>query len=82
MTRKFGKIMAMAVGILLVLGVRSVRLANASVPWPVYDVPRMEAVVIDGEGGDWGDGGFRIDMLKRFGGDDDPAAPAPPSSTW
>ncbi len=48
MTRASGKIIAMAVGILLVVGSWSARVANASVPWPLYDVPRMEAVVSDG----------------------------------
>lgn len=28
-----------------------------------YDVPRMKSISIDGDAGDWGDGGFRVDVL-------------------
>ena len=74
MTGASGRITALGVGILLVLVGRDSLAANAANSWPVYDVPRMKTVVIDGKTDDWGDGGFRIDLLQRPGGDDAPAA--------
>ena len=74
MTGALGRVTALGVGVLLVLGGRGSRAADATDSWPVYDVPQMKAVVIDGKAGDWGDGGFRVDLLQRQGGDDDPAA--------
>ena len=30
---------------------------------PVFDIPRLEKIVIDGSGEDWGDGGFKVKAL-------------------
>jgi len=35
---------------------------------PVFDIPRMEKVIIDGKADDWGDGGFRLDLLMPMDG--------------
>jgi hypothetical protein len=36
---------------------------------PVYDIPRMQAVVIDGKDGDWQGKGFRVEMMKPIWGE-------------
>ena len=46
-----------AVAVLFVMGVAQG--ADA----PVYDVPRMDKVVLDGDAADWGDDGFRVDSF-------------------
>jgi pimeloyl-ACP methyl ester carboxylesterase len=33
---------------------------------PVFDVPRLDGIAIDGKGGDWGDRGFRVDVLTSY----------------
>ncbi|HUU60730.1 MAG TPA: sugar-binding protein, partial [Phycisphaerae bacterium] len=35
---------------------------------PVYDIPRLDKVAIDGKADDWGDGGFRVDLLTPVEG--------------
>ena len=47
-----------AVAVLFVMGVAQG--ADA----PVYDIPRMDKVVLDGDAADWGDGGFRSTRLR------------------
>lgn len=32
---------------------------------PVFEIPRLEKIVIDGSGEDWGDSGFRVDVLAE-----------------
>jgi len=32
---------------------------------PVYDIPRLEAITIDGKSDDWGDEGFRADVMSQ-----------------
>jgi hypothetical protein len=34
---------------------------------PMYDVPHMNEIIVDGRANDWGDGGFRIDILIEPG---------------
>ena len=41
--------------------------ARADEP-PPFDVPRVDNVTIDGHFDDWGDGGFRVDMLTSVDG--------------
>lgn len=41
---------------------------------PIFDIPRMESIVIDGNAADWGDNGFRVDLLMPVEGDLRPAA--------
>ena len=31
----------------------------------VFDIPRMERIVIDGKADDWGEGGFRVEMMNH-----------------
>jgi len=31
--------------------------------WSAFAIPRMDAILLDGHATDWGDGGFRVDML-------------------
>jgi hypothetical protein len=31
---------------------------------PIFDIPRMENVVIDGKADDWGEGGFQVNLLS------------------
>lgn len=41
---------------------------GAAMASPVFDIPRLEAITIDGDADDWGDQGFRVDiMASRFG---------------
>jgi len=35
---------------------------------PVYDVPRLDGIVIDGDAADWGKGGFRVERMVRSKG--------------
>ena len=48
----------------------AVRVAPAAFPQPatdkppVFDIPRMEGVAIDGKADDWGGGGFRVEMMN------------------
>ncbi len=53
------------VAALLMMFVVAAAVAQAAEPneSPIFDVPRMEKVAIDGNAVDWGDGGFRIDLL-------------------
>ena len=37
-------------------------------PPPVFDIPRMDNITIDGDPTDWGDGGFRVDVLAAAEG--------------
>lgn len=48
--------------------------AAASAAEPVFDVPRLDGVVIDGRPADWGDRGFRVEVMKDEGGRYLPAA--------
>ncbi len=43
--------------------------AKAGGDAPVYDAPRIEGVVVDGRADDWGDGGFRVDLLGTLAED-------------
>ena len=36
---------------------------------PIYDIPRMDKIVIDGKADDWGEGGFRVEMMEQIWGD-------------
>ena len=61
-----GRSGAVAVGVCLTV--------LAGVGWgadapPIYDVPRMDSVRIDGKADDWGDGGLRVDLLMPVRGD-------------
>ena len=40
----------------------------------VFDVPRLEGVVVDGDGSEWGDRGLRIGVIKSKEGTPTPAA--------
>jgi len=37
---------------------------------PVYDIPLVRKVVVDGKADDWGEGGFRVEMMKQIWGDE------------
>jgi hypothetical protein len=37
--------------------------AAGPTPWPIFGIPFMPSVVVDGDAEDWGDGGFRVDSL-------------------
>lgn len=37
-------------------------------PKVVFEIPKIEGVMIDGDGEDWGDNGYPIENIKRFGG--------------
>lgn len=41
---------------------------------PCYDIPRLEHIVIDGQGDDWGEGGFRVETLTPVDGTVRPAS--------
>ena len=41
---------------------------------PVYDVPRLEGIAIDGKAEDWGERGFRVDILADAFGKVPPAS--------
>ena len=51
----------------LLLQISFLSVAAVGAP-PVYDIPRMDKIVIDGKAGDWGDGGFRVDVLPPLEG--------------
>lgn|GEM_PF-878608 len=36
---------------------------------PVYDIPQMKKIVIDGDAADWGNNGFRVDLMISPEGD-------------
>jgi predicted esterase len=42
--------------------------ATAATDAPVFDVPRLDNVTIDGKADDWGDRGFRVDALAPVNG--------------
>ena len=46
----------------------------ADVPSSLYDVPRLEGIRIDGDGEDWGDQGFRVEMMTDENGNYLPAS--------
>jgi hypothetical protein len=33
---------------------------------PVFDVPRLDRITVDGSGADWGDRGFRVDVMMCY----------------
>ena len=37
--------------------------AGGILPHPVFDIPRMDKMIMDGDAKDWGDGGFRVEVL-------------------
>jgi len=39
-------------------------------PAPVYDIPRLGDVAIDGKADDWADNGFRVEMMKQIWGEE------------
>ncbi|MHC5034086.1 MAG: serine hydrolase [Planctomycetota bacterium] len=43
-------------------------LAMGQVEHPVFDVPEVAGVAVDGSSEDWGDRGFRVEMLTGLGG--------------
>ena len=45
-----------------------VLIAGVAAAEPVYDIPRLNNVVIDGKTDDWGDGGFRVETLAGVDG--------------
>jgi hypothetical protein len=45
------------------LGSTCILLAAADADLPRFDVPRIDGIVIDGEGADWADGGFAVQAL-------------------
>ncbi|MCE5326083.1 MAG: serine hydrolase [Planctomycetaceae bacterium] len=52
-------------------------LALAAVPAtaaPGLDIPRLDGIAIDGKGGDWGQGGYRLDVLESMSGNGAAAA--------
>src|SRR5260221_9982895 len=54
--------------IVIVLLASSLR-ATAADDWPpVYDIPELKDIKIDGDGGDWKDRGFRIEALAPTDG--------------
>ncbi len=32
---------------------------------PVFDVPKVEKLVADGQSGDWGNRGFRVEVMRE-----------------
>jgi len=54
-------------------------IADVIAPGPVFDVPRLERIAVDGEAGDWGDAGFRVDALAGVNGDTKPPAEFDPA---
>ena len=61
--------LATAGALLLLFCSNAVRAApeGAKAASPVHDIPRMAKIVIDGKADDWGDGGFRVDLLLPVG---------------
>ncbi len=56
-------------------GIKSHETANQNSPAAaVYDVPRLDKIVIDGKSDDWGDKGFRVDTLIATDGTLRPAS--------
>jgi len=45
-----------------------VLIAGVAAAGPVYDIPRLNNVLIDGKTDDWGDGGFRVETLAGVDG--------------
>ncbi|MGD1000451.1 MAG: prolyl oligopeptidase family serine peptidase [Candidatus Brocadiia bacterium] len=45
-----------------------VQAAGGVLPAPLFDIPRMDNITIDGDAMDWGDGGFRVDVLAAADG--------------
>ena len=43
--------------------------AQAGEGSPIFDIPRLDKIAIDGKADDWGDGGFRVDLLTPVSGD-------------
>jgi hypothetical protein len=48
-------------------------LVRAAEPRVVFDIPRMENITIDGKADDWGDGGFRVEVMTPVSGQLQPA---------
>ena len=49
-------------------------MASARAERPVYDIPRLDTISVDGKASDWGDDGFRVDLLAPPRGDLRPVA--------
>jgi CubicO group peptidase (beta-lactamase class C family) len=41
---------------------------SAEVSSPLYDIPKLAGIQIDGQAADWGDQGFRVEMMKDENG--------------
>lgn len=37
-------------------------------PKVVFEIPKLEGIMVDGDGEDWGDNGYPIENIKRYGG--------------
>lgn len=50
---------------IMVITVRfsAAELPSNNVPMPVFDIPRLDGIKIDGSGDDWGDRGLRVDIM-------------------
>ena len=48
--------------------------AQTAAPSPVFDVPRLDKIAVDGKPDDWGERGFKVEVLAPLEG-----APRPPS---
>ena len=55
---------------LIVLLAAAGLLAEKSESTPVYDIPLVKQVAVDGKADDWADGGFRVEMMKQIWGDE------------
>ena len=53
---------------LIVLLAAAGLLAEKSESTPVYDIPLVKQVAVDGKADDWADAGFRVEMMKQIWG--------------
>jgi predicted esterase len=37
--------------------------ASAAIDAPIFDIPRLDGIIVDGNAVDWAEGGFRVDVL-------------------
>jgi len=43
--------------------------ANAKPGSPIFNIPRLDRIAIDGDAADWGDAGYRVDVLAAAAGE-------------
>jgi predicted O-methyltransferase YrrM len=63
MKRIFGRITIFFVSLVLYFGISALVLAIDSAEKPVFHIPRLDGITIDGMVEDWGDYGFRVDFI-------------------